>query len=152
MIRALLLFVLLLIGISAWDHFEFDITVFCNLPDRENYKMLIEWYEADFFAGEEQLTQPMILNPRIGKFSFSMNGAMDGDEVFSSGYSPRAYIIHDCTSDRKEVKLRLTITTLCEIGTTCHYRIIRDLTNDWGIYEAEANALKHEMTPFPDFP
>ncbi|CAP25149.2 Protein CBG04452 [Caenorhabditis briggsae] len=82
-----------------------------------------------------------------------MAGAMNGDEIFSAGYKPVAYISHDCTSDRKRVDLVLTLTRLCEIGHTCHYRIITDITNKWGREDLAPTDFHHDnMDQFPDFP
>ncbi|CCD63293.2 TransThyretin-Related family domain [Caenorhabditis elegans] len=142
------------IGLScAWDHFQFDITVFCELNNIQDYNLKIEWVEVDSLNGQDQLSQPKILILGPGRQSFSQDGALNGDEMFSAGYKPRALISHDCTSDRKPVDLQLTVKRLCEIGHLCHYRIITDLTNHWGKEDIEpANFIHDNIDQFSDFP
>ncbi|CAI2351128.1 unnamed protein product [Caenorhabditis sp. 36 PRJEB53466] len=153
MLRSLLIFVILSAAVTAkWDHFEFDVTVFCHFSDRDVYNMVIYWDEVDRWSRDEHITQTQSLQPRMGKFSFSQNGAMNGDQILSSGYQPKAVISHDCTSDRKEVDLEVVLTTLCTPGDTCHYRFIKDLTNQWGVIKTAADDFKVDMSPFPDFP
>ncbi|KAF1758503.1 hypothetical protein GCK72_014961 [Caenorhabditis remanei] len=150
----LLLLAISTLSATAWDHFQFDITLFCNFQDRAKYNLKIEWYEVDsVFSGEDRITTPQLLEPNTGRFSFSMPGAMNGDEALSNGYKPKAYISHDCTDDGKRVDLDLTVVKLCNTENTCHYRIIQDITNRSGSAEIEASGFKEgDMSPFPDFP
>uniref|UniRef100_A0A1I7UNH8 Conserved secreted protein n=1 Tax=Caenorhabditis tropicalis TaxID=1561998 RepID=A0A1I7UNH8_9PELO len=138
---------------EEWNHFQFDITFFCNFEDRRDYDLKIQWWESDTSSGYDELTKPSVIRPSVGRYSFSMVGAMNGDEILSDGYHPVAYMSHDCTSDRKRVDFVLDITTLCVIGQTCHYRIIHDLTNVWGKEKMEASNYKAgNLDDFPDFP
>ncbi|ULT97030.1 hypothetical protein L3Y34_005089 [Caenorhabditis briggsae] len=139
--------------VQSWDHFQFDITFLCELNDRTKYNVKIEWWEKDTMSAGQLLTKPFLTQPNTGRYSFTMAGAMNGDEIFSAGYKPVAYISHDCTSDRKRVDLVLTLTRLCEIGHTCHYRIITDITNKWGREDLAPTDFHHDnMDQFPDFP
>ncbi|CAO4374958.1 unnamed protein product [Caenorhabditis nigoni] len=149
-----ILFLLALPIASAWDHFQFDVTLFCNYYNRTKYNLKIEWWEYDsVLSGEDQITQAKVFKPNTGRYSFTMAGAMDGDEWLSKGYKPRAYISHDCTADQKRVDLDLTVLKLCAPPNTCHYRIIQDITNRSGSEEIEHNGFKeNDMSPFPDYP
>ncbi|EGT50650.1 hypothetical protein CAEBREN_14458 [Caenorhabditis brenneri] len=150
---AFLCLLLLPVFVYSWDHFQFDVTFFCNVLDRTEYLLKIEWYEKDSsFSKDDLLTDQKLYRPNVGRLSFTQPGAMDGDEMNSSGYEPVAYISHDCTNDKKRVDLVLSITTLCPIGNGCHYRIIKDITNVWGKESVEADDFKQDMGPFPGFP
>ncbi|KAF1758504.1 hypothetical protein GCK72_014962 [Caenorhabditis remanei] len=140
-------------GSLGWDHFQFDTTLFCNYNDRPFYDLKIEWWEQDTLSAGEKISNAKILQADTGRFSFTMEGAMNGDEMFSAGYRPVAYISHDCTDDGKRVDLVLSLTTLCEVGHTCHYRVIKDITNTWGKEDMKPAGFLHDnMDPFPDFP
>lgn len=67
-----------------------------------------------FRPGMEQITRPQFYHPKPGNFSFRMEGAMDGDESFSDGHKPVAYITHDCHKKAQQVELVLTVNTLCK--------------------------------------
>uniref|UniRef100_A0A1I7UNI2 Uncharacterized protein n=1 Tax=Caenorhabditis tropicalis TaxID=1561998 RepID=A0A1I7UNI2_9PELO len=153
----LLVFIVALFSIGLaltdkYDHFQFDITLFCNERDRKEYNLVIEWRESDTLPGKEQISRSKYFNASTGNFSFTMDGAMDGDEIGSAGYRPVAYITHDCERELQEVELALYVDTLCDIGRSCHYRIIEDITNRKGTDYITAKALKlDDWTPFPDF-
>ncbi|CAB54292.2 TransThyretin-Related family domain [Caenorhabditis elegans] len=138
---------------TKWDPFVFDITVYCNDKTRDTYNLLIEWWEDDTMPGMEQITRPQFYHPKPGNFSFRMEGAMDGDESFSDGHKPVAYITHDCHKKAQQVELVLTVNTLCKTENSCHYRIIQDISGAQGEKNIQADALVvgGNFTSFPDF-
>ncbi|KAF1758498.1 hypothetical protein GCK72_014956 [Caenorhabditis remanei] len=152
----LLLFSLFSFGSTIddpWDHFEFAITFHCYDKGRSEYNLVIEWWEDDALPKMEQITQSKFIRAKTGNFSFSMAGAMDGDEPWSNGYSPVAYITHDCERYAQPIELEMHVNTQCKVGQkSCYYRIIQDITSQEGKKYVNADALKMgDLTPFPDF-
>ncbi|CAL2041246.1 unnamed protein product [Caenorhabditis brenneri] len=137
---------------EKWDHFQFDITLFCNEAFRKEYNLAIEWWEDDTLPGKEQITRTKIFRAPTGNFSFTMEGAMDGDEPKSDGYKAVAYITHDCERWAEQRDLTFTVEPLCPIGGSCYYRIYEDITSRQGDHYIHAKGLKmNDLTPFPDF-
>ncbi|CAP25147.1 Protein CBG04450 [Caenorhabditis briggsae] len=145
---------------DPYDHFQFDLTFICRNRDRAEYNLVIEWWEWDLLTwnplvnwGDEKVTKTKFVRARAGTYSFSMDGAMDGDEPWSRGYAVYAEITHDCEQHGRTTNLELKINNRCTVEQKlCHYRIIYDITDKSGSEWINANGLREgPYIPFPDF-
>ncbi|CAB3405516.1 unnamed protein product [Caenorhabditis bovis] len=127
------------IAFVSADHFLYDVTVQCNLVDRTTISVHFEVYDKDgFLNGNDLISEPEYREFRPGIQHFRLSGYQDFDQWLSE-YESSVVIWHDCTSDKKQVRLQLDLQPQCPQGTTlCHYTISHDLTNSWGIFQIQA--------------
>ncbi|PIC35768.1 hypothetical protein B9Z55_015018 [Caenorhabditis nigoni] len=138
---------------APYEHFQFDLTITCSIPGRSEFNMFIEWWESDVFVSDEQITKLKYVRAPTGSYSFSIYGAMNGDEPWSNGYAPYAVITHDCNKYGRPTELEWTLLNRCSVGQKfCHYRIIYDITDKSGSHYIHANGFRQgKYIPFQDF-
>ncbi|CAI2313973.1 unnamed protein product [Caenorhabditis sp. 36 PRJEB53466] len=137
---SLLLLVNAFLIVAADDKFIFDVTFNCGYHQRESYNYNVQFVEWDFSSPNDQLTQQKIGIARPGASIFQMEGSLNGDEIFSSGYEVGMKLFHDCTEYEKQYEATIWLKPLCEIGKgMCHYTIDKDIKDlrDTSTYEAK---------------
>ncbi|CAB3407345.1 unnamed protein product [Caenorhabditis bovis] len=124
--------------------FIYDGVILCGHTDRCSFAYSLQFYDADRFSAADAIIGRLvdIKGPTGIGNNVYLKGHLNGDELLSTAYYTLAEIWHDCTDDRKRVRLRFTFNQACPIDREiCHYKFARNVTNDWGIGSMDAQLL-----------